>query len=210
MIKAERAVPVLSAFVIGALTIHELPAQGPPALSALQAKADYSLNGSAICLHMAFANSCRNPQSAPVGFNADLARAGPLSVEDAGGSVRVQGDASAVRVEARQTTIANVLFALATAFNIRYRSSMALDEVLDVTYAGSLTYVISRVLDGYSYVIRYDNSELNVMILAKRGEREVSAPPAAPIRRGRCSCPVIWSPPFATRLSRQNRCACGP
>jgi len=201
---------MLSVFVISALTIHGLPAQGSPAFSVLQAQADYSLDGSAACLP-ALASSCQDPRSAPVSFSADFTAAAASSVEDPGGSLRVQGDATAVRIEAHQTTIANVLFAFASAFNIRYGSSMTLDEVLNGTYAGSLGHVISRVLDGYNYWIKYDNSELYVMVLGKRGEREVAAPlSAVPIRRGRCSCPVIWSPPFATRLSRQNRCPCEP
>ena len=41
--------------------------------------------------------------------------------------------------------------------------------VLRRSYAGSLIHVLSRVLDGYDYVIRHGSSELDVVILEKRG-----------------------------------------
>jgi hypothetical protein len=198
---------LLSAFIIGALAVQGLPTQDS---AALQFKGDYSLSSPVPCLRSPLP-ACRwTPQSPLLDLNADFTDVAALSGED-GGSVRVQLDAAAVRVEAHQTTIASVLSALAGAFNIRYRASIALDEVLNGTYAGSLGHVISRVLNGYNYVIKYESSQLDVIILGKRGERVVTATLAAtPIRHGRCSCPVVWSPPFATRLSRQNRCPCGP
>jgi hypothetical protein len=191
------AIAVLIALVVGASVADDVLAQGEPAPAPPPFRSDYPF-GVTSCLHSASAACRRKPRSpAPLRFNSD--------------SVRVQGDPAAFRIEAHQTTIANVLFALATAFNIRYHASIALDQVLNGTYSGSLRYVISRVLDGYNYVIEYENSKLNVIILGKVGEQAVAAPPSdVGIRRGRCACPVEWPPSSATRLSHQNRCACKP
>jgi hypothetical protein len=96
-----------------------------------------------------------------------------------GGAVRVRGDITAVRIDARRTTIADVLAALNAAFDMSYRSSIVLDVEINGTYAGSLRRVISRVLDGYNYVIKQDDAKLAVIIFGRRGERAV--PVAMPV-----------------------------
>ncbi len=97
-------------------------------------------------------------------------------------SLRIEGDAAALHVEVRQTTIADVLSALES-FNIRYRSSIGLDEVLDGTYAGSLGHVVARLLNGYNYATKRDGPRLEVTIFGKRGEFAVPAPIVIPVRR---------------------------
>ena len=51
--------------------------------------------------------------------------------ERGGSSLRIKGDVAALHVEVRQTTIADVLSALA----VRYRASVSLDEVIEGAYA---------------------------------------------------------------------------
>jgi hypothetical protein len=96
-----------------------------------------------------------------------------------GASIRVRGDAAAVRLDARRTTIADVLSALNATFAMSYRSTIVLDEEINGAYAGSLRLVISHVLDGYNFVIKQDDSKLDVIILGRRGERAV--PVAMPV-----------------------------
>jgi len=74
--------------------------------------------------------------------------------------------------------IADVLSALNTSFDMSYSSWIVLDEEINGTYTGSLRRVITRVLDGYNYVIKQDNAKLDIVVLGKRGERAV--PVAAP------------------------------
>ena len=95
-----------------------------------------------------------------------------------GASVRVRGDAAEVRLDIRDTTIADVLSALNTSFDMSYSSWIVLDEEINGTYTGSLRRVITRVLDGYNYVIKQNNAKLDIIVLGKRGERAV--PVAAP------------------------------
>ena len=61
----------------------------------------------------------------------------------------------------------DVLSALAR-FNIRYRSSTGLDEVLDGTYAGPLGQVVGRLLNGYDYAAKRDGLKLEVTVFGKR------------------------------------------
>jgi hypothetical protein len=173
------AVAAFSALAIGAFATQGLRAQGGGAVSAPPLfQADDAFTGSAQCLHSASA-SCRRKPRSPSRLNADFGN-GTAPPSDVGSaSVRVRGDAAAVRLDARRTTIASVLAALSAAFDISYRSPIALDEEINGTYAGSLRRVISRVLDGYNYVIEQNDAKLDVIILGRRGERAV--PVAMPV-----------------------------
>jgi hypothetical protein len=207
------AIVMLAGFVIGPVALRGLHAQDHAAPPDQQINSNNLWVGPTVCDAGPSAACRRYPRSRSLSvFDGDFIAVIPLLIADAGGSLRVEGDsATAVRVNARQTTITNVLDALASAFNVRYRSSIALDEVLDGTYAGSLGYVISRVLSDYNYVIKYQSSGLDVVIFGMRSERAAATPLIAfPIRRGRCGCPVVWPPTLATRLSHQNRCPCDP
>jgi hypothetical protein len=114
----------------------------------------------------------------------DLEHVAPqqLTADRDGRLLRIEGNATALRVEVRRTTIADVLSALAR-FNIRYRSSTGLDEVLDGTYAGPLGQVVTRLLNGYDFAAKEDGLKLEVMIFGKRGEVVESAPISVPVRR---------------------------
>jgi hypothetical protein len=93
--------------------------------------------------------------------------------------VHVEGSPAAVRVTASRDTISNVLSALAATFNVQYRTAIPLDTAADATYSGSFRQVVSRLLDGYNYVIKADESKTTeIVVLGKRGEATV--PPKAP------------------------------
>ena len=171
------AVAAFSAVAISAFAVAELHAQDGPVVSASpQFQNDYAFVGAAGCLHSASAACRRKPRSqSPSGLDDFGNGAAPTP---GAGSVRVRGDAAAVRLDARRTTIADVLSALNTSFDMSYSSWIALDEEINGTYTGPLRRVIARVLDGYNYVIKQDNAKLDIIVLGKRGERAV--PVAAP------------------------------
>jgi hypothetical protein len=157
---------ILSAVIVSTLANSGLRAQGTPVPADPQFKS---------CENSA-STDCRGkpPSWSPSNFNA-----GGATPSSEGDRLRVQGDPKAVRVDTRQSTIADVLGALAAAFNIRYRSSIALNDVRNGTYSGPLRQVISRVLDGYNYVIKYEDSKLNIIVVGKVGEQAAPAPQAS-------------------------------
>jgi len=108
----------------------------------------------------------------------------PQSTADRGDgrSLRIEGDAAALHIEVQQTSLADVLSALKT-FNIRYRSSIGLDERLDGSYAGSLGHVVGRLLNGYNYATKRDGSRFEVTIFGKGSEVELPAPVISVRRR---------------------------
>jgi len=171
------AVAAFSAVAVSAFAIVELRAQDGPAVSTSpQFQNDHAFFGAAACLHSASAACRRKPRGQPPSGLDDFGNgAAPMP---GAGAVRVRGDAAAVRLDASHTTIANVLSALNTSFDMSYSSWIVLDEEINGTYTGTLRRVIARVLDGYNYVIKQDNAKLDIIVLGKRGERAV--PVAAP------------------------------
>jgi len=85
--------------------------------------------------------------------------------------VHVEGSPAWVRVTTSRNTISDVLSALAATFNVQYRAAIRLDAAAETTYSGSLRQVISRLLEGYSYTMKTDDSKATeIVIFGKRGE----------------------------------------
>jgi hypothetical protein len=168
------AIAAFSAAAVSAFAVAELHAQdGPAASVSPRFQNDNALIGTTACQHSASAACRRKPRGQSQSGPGDFVSGAPMP-----GTVRVRGDAAAIRLDARRTTIADVLSALNTSFDMSYSSWILLDEKIDGAYTGSLRRVIARVLDGYNYVIKQDNAKLDVIVLGKRGERAV--PVAAP------------------------------
>jgi hypothetical protein len=91
--------------------------------------------------------------------------------------VHVEGSLSALRVSTGREAIADVLSAFAP-LNVKYRSAVPLDAAAGAAYSGSLGQVMSRLLDGYNYVIRKDQDTTEIIVFGRRGA--VAIPPPAP------------------------------
>lgn len=92
--------------------------------------------------------------------------------------VQVEGGPVRVHVTSSHDTISDVLSAVAHTFNAQYRTAIPLDTLANTTYSGSFGQVISRVLDGYNYVIRRERERTEIIVLGKGGN--VAEPPPAP------------------------------
>jgi hypothetical protein len=95
----------------------------------------------------------------------------------ASAEVNVEGTADAVRVTTARDPISDVLSALAP-FNVRYRTAIPLDKAAQASYSGSVGEVLSRLLDGYNYVIKRNQQTTEVLVLGGGGQ--VAVPPPAP------------------------------
>ena len=82
----------------------------------------------------------------------------------------VSGSMGSVQLEARDSSVAEVLSALSQALPIRYRTSVELNRAVTGTFKGPALKVISRVLQDYDYVIR-QNAEggFEVMVIKLAG-----------------------------------------
>jgi hypothetical protein len=92
--------------------------------------------------------------------------------------VHVEGSRAAVRITTSQDAIADVLSAVAATFNVGYRTAIPLDAPANAAYAGSFGQVMSRLLDGYNYVIKTDQGSTEIVVFGRHGE--VAIPPPAP------------------------------
>jgi hypothetical protein len=116
--------------------------------------------------------------------------------QDGDGSLQVEGDTAAVHLDVHKTTLRDVLATLSGTFDVSVRSATALDEVRDGTYRGSLRQVIARVLEGYDFAIKQEQSKLDVIVFEKVGEQAVPAPQQHPVTSQRRA--------LASRVSQQR------
>ncbi len=93
--------------------------------------------------------------------------------------MQVRGSPEAVRIEARDTPVEEILAALSRAFGMHYQLSTNLDKRVSGTYVGSLPRVLTRILDGYNFVVKTDNGRIAVSVVGTP-----NAPGAVPASSG--------------------------
>jgi hypothetical protein len=79
--------------------------------------------------------------------------------------IQVSGSADAITIEARDTSVEDLLAALSRAFDMDYRSSIDLDKRLYGTYVGPLSQVVTRILQGYNFVLKNNNGRISVTVV---------------------------------------------
>jgi len=108
---------------------------------------------------------------------------------------QIEGGRDAVRIEAQDTSVEEILAALGDAFDLRYRSSANLGRKVSGTYRGSLERVVRRVLEGYDFVLKTDNGRLEVTVLGPRTPAAaVAAASPAIVQPAASSAPAIAQP----------------
>jgi hypothetical protein len=79
-----------------------------------------------------------------------------------------------VRVE--NDTVAHVLEALGQNVSLHYRSAAPLDKVIGGSFSGSLEQVLSRVLGGYDFVVRYNIQGIELLVVGKSAATPIPPP----------------------------------
>lgn len=95
--------------------------------------------------------------------------------------VSVQADASAVRIVAKQSSLDDVLGALAAELPIRYEARTDLQGTVTGTFNGALDQVLGRLLQSYNYVITSRGPTIEVIILGKSDIPSVAVAPTPSI-----------------------------
>jgi hypothetical protein len=78
---------------------------------------------------------------------------------------QVRGSPEAVTIEARNTSVEEILKALSGTFDVHYRSSANLQMQVTGNYEGSLPRVMKRILDGYSYFVKSADGRMDITVL---------------------------------------------
>jgi hypothetical protein len=91
----------------------------------------------------------------------------------------VSGGPDAVRVEAHDALVDEVMVVLGTTFGLQYRSPGSLSRRVTGTYVGSLQRVVAQLLDGYDFVMKTDSAGVEVWVYGsvKPGEFVVAPKP---------------------------------
>jgi len=87
---------------------------------------------------------------------------------------RVSGSLDAARVEAHESSIAEILNELSKSLPVRYRTSVELNRTVTGTFEGPALKILSRVLQEYDYILKRSGAgELEVVVI-KPGGRDTS------------------------------------
>jgi hypothetical protein len=82
----------------------------------------------------------------------------------------VGGSPDAVYLRAENATVGEVLAALSARFKLKYPpSSHQVGHTITGVYSGSLRYVLSRVLDGSSYMLAFVDDIVEIKLLGTAG-----------------------------------------
>jgi hypothetical protein len=117
-------------------------------------------------------------------FGAMTALAGGLATS-AFAEVHIEGNLSALRLSTSGDPLSDVLSAFSARFPVKYRTAVPLDAEIKGAYSGSLPQVVSRLLDGYNYVIKNDQELTEIIVFGSKGE--VSVSPKTPPAKGALS-----------------------
>jgi|SRR5215468_3012203 len=120
---------------------------------------------------------------AAIMFGVALAAAPTTALADA----QVRGSPEAVSIEAKNSSVEEILGALSSTFDLHYRSSASLERRLSGNYEGSLQSVMKRILDGYSYFARVGDGGIDLTV--------VDAPQTAPVAAASPAFRVVTLPP---------------
>ncbi len=96
--------------------------------------------------------------------------------------VQVRGDRSAVSVVAQNASIEEILINLSSAFDVKLRLTANLEKQLTGTYRGSLQQVLTRVLAGYDFILKFEKGGAVITVLGSG--KVVSVLAASPSSEG--------------------------
>ena len=101
---------------------------------------------------------------------------------------QVNVSSETVSINAQNSSIKEVLFALRQKFDLQFQSSVNLDKKLTGTYQGSLLRVVSRLLQGYNFIIKSNKDRLEVTVFGTQNVPAASVPSdTANVRRIACN-----------------------
>lgn len=130
-----------------------------------------------------------------------------LPVPIAGAETSFTGGPDALRVEARDVAVEEVLAGLGASFGLHYRSDVSLSRRITGTYKGSLPRVVARLLDGYDFVIVTSPRGVEVRVYGGRNAEEADGAAKAAEAAALPSPKQTPSTARARRDARQKRSA---
>ncbi|HUI21999.1 MAG TPA: hypothetical protein VLZ74_13275 [Methylocella sp.] len=127
--------------------------------------------------------------------------------------VKVTGESDAIKLEAKEASVEELLTALNKAYGLQFRSSANLSQSVSGAFAGSLQQVVYRVLvlEGYNFICETSEHGTIVAVYDKTGEpgSDVNlgaSKPAPPAPMAAAAAPrAPLPPPMAAPLPPGDR-----
>lgn len=89
-------------------------------------------------------------------------------------SAQISGSQQSVSVIAQNSSLKEILSALSQKFKLQFESSANLDKQISGAYRGSLQRVVSRLLEGYNFIITTNEDKVQVAVLGTENSRIAS------------------------------------
>jgi hypothetical protein len=90
--------------------------------------------------------------------------------------VSISGGPAAIRLEASEASLEEILLALHASFNLRYRTAAVLDDAVSGSYRGSLARVTSQLLDRYDFIMKVSAENVEISVLRRHAPGEAPSP----------------------------------
>jgi hypothetical protein len=95
----------------------------------------------------------------------------------ANAEVAVDGDRDQMQMSVDNDTVGRALEALGQKEKLQFHSSTPLNKVIGGSFSGSLEQVLSRVLAGYDFAVRYNLQDVEIFVVGKSGVAPIPPPP---------------------------------
>ena len=118
------------------------------------------------------------------------------------GQVLIEGKPDAIHLEARAVPLHEVLDAMQTKFNLRYRTNGALDTPVTGTFDGPLRRVAVRILGGYDFAMKVTSDGLDVLVLRQNQPDNKPVVAAVPAKAPAKSRAPVMTAQEANRYER--------
>jgi hypothetical protein len=115
--------------------------------------------------------------------------------------VVVDGARDQMRVSVENETLGQVLDALRRKANLRFRSTVPLNNVIGGSFSGSLGQVLSRILVGFDFVLVYKPQGVEIVVYRQSGAKPILSPSEAP-QPEKASTVAEQAPPGASLAPR--------
>jgi hypothetical protein len=97
----------------------------------------------------------------------------------------VAGAPAAIRLEANDASLEEILLALQASFNLRYRTLAVLDGPVSGSYRGPLARVAAQLLERYDFVMKVSAQSVDISVLRRHAPSGPAAPASPPPQRPR-------------------------
>lgn len=88
-------------------------------------------------------------------------------------ATQVNGNPQDVSIDAQNSSLKEILTALSKQFGIQFQTTANLDRPVTGTYEGSLRRVVTRLLEGYNFIITSHDDQIHVTVLGTGAPEQI-------------------------------------